>query len=147
MVHRGTARTASSARRRRVDSTLHILERVIGRIHQPVLTCKRCCHSSEKSHVAELKYKDGQTAEAYALEIPKVHFHLLSEAARGMPKGRDSVSFARKVCETAAVELDSPPHIRVEAIGEDSTNSFQIARTRAKKSENEQLSRLSKVQT
>ena len=84
---------------------------------------------------AELKYEQGQTIDSYALEVAKAHSRFYAEATRVTPKGRDPVSFAREVSQTAAFEAGLPPHIRVETIREDPTHSFQIARARAKKHE------------
>ena len=85
--------------------------------------------------ISELEYKEGQIIDSYALEVAKAHSRVYAEAARVTPRGRDPVSFARKISKTATFEAGLPPHMRGETIREDATHSFQIARARAKKHE------------
>lgn len=87
----------------------------------------------------ELRYTKGQTKHSSALEVAKAHSRFHAEAARATPKDRGPDTFARKVSHAAAFGTCLPPHIWLETITEDLTDSPQIARGRAKKHETNDL--------
>lgn len=82
--------------------------------------------------IADLKQKDDQNIDDYALECTTSTDILMEDASRVKPPVHDTLRFIMDVITTLAFGAGQEPCIRVEMVREDSTLDIQTARARAK---------------
>ena len=89
--------------------------------------------------IADIKRKEDQNVDDYALECTTSMDRFVTEALRVKTPGHDTLRLIIDVITTAAFETGLKPHIRVEMVREDCTLDFQTATARAKKHEQNNL--------